>query len=47
LLFLGALTLAAAAALGVAVAARIGALLLAAGAMIEAGQMLALARRTP
>ena len=47
LLFFGTLTLAAAAALGVPVAARIGALLLAAGAMIEAGQMLALARTTP
>lgn len=47
LLVLGTLTLAGAAALGASVAARVGALLLTAGAAIEARQMLALARRTP
>jgi len=47
LLVLGTLTLAAAAALGAPVGARTGAVLLSAGAAIEAGQMLALARRAP
>ena len=47
LLVLGTLTLATAVALGVPLGARIGALLLVTGTMIEAGQMLALARRAP
>jgi hypothetical protein len=47
LLVLGTLTLAGAAAMGASVAARVGALLLATGAAIEARQMLALARKTP
>lgn len=47
LLVLGTLTLTAAAALGVPVAARAGAVLLAVGVAIEARQMFALARRAP
>ena len=47
LLVLGTLTLAGGTAIGSPAAARGGALLLAAGAILEASQMLALARRTP
>jgi hypothetical protein len=47
LLVLGTLTLAASVAMGARPGTRIGAVLLAAGVVLEAGQMLALARRTP